>query len=116
MSLGTIPPSIETYVEADIKCYLCGTLAGAIECDRERQPNKIQFRAAGASQPTPIADVRQIHCPRCGGATFLDEVTVLTRRVERLEWLEDRPRRGRPPKRLVEQRRREQEALQTSAA
>jgi len=43
-------------------------------------------------------------------------VTVLTRRIETLEWLEDQPRRGRPPKRLIEQRRREQAAFEASAA
>jgi len=116
MSRPTSPPKIETYVEADIKCYLCGTLAGAIECDRERNPSRVVFRPVGAPAATAIDDVSHIRCPRCAGATYLDDVTVLTRRIETLEWLEDQPRRGRPPKRLIEQRRREQAAFEASAA
>jgi DNA-directed RNA polymerase subunit RPC12/RpoP len=109
-------PTIETYVEADIKCYLCGALAGVIECDRERDPLSVLFRRPGDTVATALADYKGLRCPRCGGATFLDEVTVVTRRVETTNWLEDRPRRGRPPKRLLEQRRREREAREALAS
>jgi DNA-directed RNA polymerase subunit RPC12/RpoP len=109
-------PVIETCVEADVKCYLCGALAGVIEADREREPRRVLFRRPGERVAAALRDVRHIRCPRCGGATFLDEVTVVTRRIETTNWLEDRPRRGRPPKRLLEQRRREREAREALAA
>jgi hypothetical protein len=114
--VASLAPTIETCVEADIKCYLCGTLAGVIEADRERDPLRVVFRQPGETVGRAIREVKHIRCPRCGGATFLDEVTVVTRRVETMNWLEDRPRRGRPPKRLLEQRRREREAREALAA
>jgi DNA-directed RNA polymerase subunit RPC12/RpoP len=115
MSGEILAPAIETYVEADIKCYLCGGLAGVIECDRERNPLSVLFRRPGDTVATAIADFKGVRCPRCGGTTFLDEVTLVTRRVETTNWLEDRPRRGRPPKRLLEQRRLEREAREALA-
>jgi hypothetical protein len=122
MPLDTLPvtlspdPIIETCVEADIKCYLCGALAGVIEADRERDPRRILFRRPGEQVAAALRDPRHIRCPRCGGATFLDDLTVVTRRIETTNWLEDRPRRGRPPKRLLEQRRREREAREAALA
>jgi hypothetical protein len=111
-----VAPAIETCVEADIKCYLCGALAGVIECDRERNPRIVSLRRPGDNVATRIADFKRVRCPRCGGTTFLDDVTVVTRRIETTNWLEDRPRRGRPPKRLLEQRRLEREAREAREA
>ncbi len=38
------------------------------------------------------------------------------RRYEDYNWLDERPRRGRPPKRLIEERRRERELLESQQA
>ena len=87
-------PTIRTFVLADLKCYLCGALAGSIE--RER----------GSTVPTMPSRVR---CPRCGGSVYVDQVEIVDRRIEPVEWEDDGPRRGRPPKWLVDQRRRKRE-------
>jgi hypothetical protein len=57
-----------------------------------------------------------MRCDRCAGPLFLDEQEVVTRRYEEYNWLDERPRRGRPPKRLIEERRRERELLESQAA
>lgn len=87
-------PTIRTFVLADLKCYMCGALAGSIE--RER----------GSTVPAMASRVR---CPRCGGSVYVDQVEIVDRRIEPIEWEDDGPRRGRPPKWLVDQRRRKRE-------
>src|SRR5436305_806561 len=51
----------------------------------------------------------RLRCPRCGGSVYVDQVEIVERRIEPVEWEDDGPRRGRPPKWLVEQRRRKQQ-------
>ncbi len=52
-----------------------------------------------------IADWHRLRCDNCGGSVLPGEITVEDDRGEPPhDWSEDRPRRGRPPKRLVEQR------------
>jgi hypothetical protein len=41
---------------------------------------------------------------------YVDQVEIVDRRTEPLEWEDEGPRRGRPPKWLVEQRRRKRES------
>src|SRR5215208_7928464 len=89
-------PVIRTFVLADLKCYMCGATAGSIE--RER-----------GTSPSPIGVGRQ-RCPRCGGSLYVDQVEIVDRRFEPVEWEDEGPRRGRPPKWLVEQRRRKHES------
>jgi len=87
-------PIIRTYVLADLKCYLCGATAGSLEHERGAKTS---------------VDMSRVRCPRCGGSVYLDQVEIVDRRIEPLEWEDDGPRRGRPPKWLVEQRRRKRE-------
>jgi hypothetical protein len=87
-------PEIRTFVLVDLKCYLCGAAAGSIE--RER----------GSTVPAMTSRLR---CSRCGGSLYVDQVEIVDRRIEPLEWEDEGPRRGRPPKWLVEQRRRKRE-------
>ena len=67
-------------------------------------------------QSKQVLNWRRLRCDRCGGPLFLDESDVVTRRYEEYNWLDERPRRGRPPKRLIEERRRERELLESQAA
>ena len=61
------------------------------------------FQPADSSTARPLANIWRLRCPVCGGNTAADEVTVRTVRLEDpTDWEADRPRRGRPPKRLVE--------------
>jgi len=109
-------PTRRTYLVADVKCYMCGSISGAVEMDQDSPVRSIAFRAPGTHTSQPIADWRRLRCAKCSGPVFLDEPEVVTRRTEDYNWLEERPRRGRPPKRLVEERRRERELLESQAA
>ena len=87
-------PIIRTFVLAELKCYLCGTTAGSLEHERGTMG---------------LWDTSKLRCRRCGGSVYVDQVEIVDRRTEPLEWEDDGPRRGRPPKWLVEQRRRKRE-------
>ena len=116
MDSQTAQPTVRTYLVAEVKCYLCGTSSGSIESEQRSFPRNVTLHPAGEQQTRTVQDWRQLRCVRCGGPTYLDEATVVERREEPANWLDDRPRRGRPPKRVVEQRRREQSQLGGSSA
>jgi hypothetical protein len=107
-------PAIRTYFVADVKCYLCGSVNGTIEGTSQPFPRTVVFRRLGAPAdgPAEVVEWRRLRCARCGGPTFLDDPDIVTERMESYNWLQERPRRGRPPKRVVEERRRERELLE----
>ena len=74
------------------------------------------LRQPGETKMTPVDDWRRLRCVRCAGPLFLDESDVIIRRTDAYNWLDERPRRGRPPKRLLEERRRERELRDSQAA
>jgi hypothetical protein len=100
---------------------MCGSVSGSIESEQSLTPgaaaaHPVLFRQAGRDQPVQIINWQRLRCDRCGGPLFLDETDVVTRRYEEYNWMDERPRRGRPPKRLIEERRRERELLESQAA
>src|SRR5215467_6482932 len=114
-------PQRRTFFVADLKCYMCGGVSGSIESEQSltgAHPtgSPVFLRQPGRDQAVQIANWRRLRCDRCGGPLFLDETDVITRRYEEYNWLDERPRRGRPPKRLIEERRRERELLESQAA
>ena len=107
-------PIRQTYFVADLKCYLCGSVTGTIESEQSLSPRDsgrrpVVLRQPGQSSPVEVLDWRRLRCVRCGGPLFLDETDVITRRIDEYNWLDERPRRGRPPKRHLEQRRADRE-------
>jgi hypothetical protein len=117
---GINKPQRRTFFVADLKCYMCGSVAGSIESEQSLGSagvgNPVSLRQAGREEAQPVANWKRLRCDRCGGPLFLDETDVVTRRYEDYNWLDERPRRGRPPKRLIEERRRERELLEAEAA
>ena len=114
-------PQRRTFFVADLKCYLCGSVSGSIESERAltraaAMTQPVFYRQAGQEQPVQVINWARLRCDRCGGPLFLDETDVITRRYDEYNWLDERPRRGRPPKRLIEERRRERELLESQAA
>ena len=114
-------PIRRTFFVADLKCYMCGSVSGSIESEQSftaapHLPRPVALRRVGRDQPIQVLDWKHLRCDRCGGPLFLDEVDVVTRRYEEYNWLDERPRRGRPPKRLIEERRRERELLESQQA
>jgi hypothetical protein len=102
-------PIIRTYVLVDLKCYMCGATAGSIERERGSKDSTVAIERGGQVGMIGASETSRLRCPRCGGSVYVDQVEIVDRRIEPLEWEDDGPRRGRPPKWLVEQRRRKRE-------
>jgi hypothetical protein len=98
---------------AELQCFLCGSLAGSIEIDRTPLPSHGVWHPAGSGPVQRVADWRQLRCSRCGGALFAESVEAVVRYDESEELRREVPRRGRPPKWLVEERRRQSDAAQS---
>jgi DNA-directed RNA polymerase subunit RPC12/RpoP len=111
-------PTIRTYVLADLKCYMCGATAGSIERERGSKEPMVSIQRGERVGLIGAWQTSRLRCPRCGGSLYVDQVQIVDRRIEPVEWDDDGPRRGRPPKWLVEQRRRKRErelSLKSSA-
>jgi DNA-directed RNA polymerase subunit RPC12/RpoP len=102
-------PIIRTYVLADLKCYMCGAAAGSIERERGSTIPTVAIERGGQLGRIRASETSRLRCPRCGGSVYVDQVEIVDRRIEPVEWEDEGPRRGRPPKWLVEQRRRKRE-------
>ena len=96
---------------AEMQCFLCGTMAGSIESDRKPLPPHGIWHPADGGAATRIADWRSLRCNRCGGALYTESIEAMVRHDEADEMRREAPRRGRPPKWLVEERRRQREAV-----
>jgi hypothetical protein len=102
-------PTIRSYILVDLKCYMCGATAGSIERERGSTASAVSLERAGQVGMIAPWETSRLRCPRCGGSVYVDQVEIVDRRIEPVEWEDDGPRRGRPPKWLVEQRRRKRE-------
>jgi hypothetical protein len=102
-------PTVRTFVLADLKCYMCGASAGSIERERGSTVATVSVEHGGRVGHIGAGQTARLRCPRCGGSLYVDQVEIVDRRIEPVEWEDEGPRRGRPPKWLVEQRRRKRE-------
>jgi hypothetical protein len=95
--------ALRIFIEADVKCFHCGQQVGVTRKNKEPFPSRSTFVAAGSTDEVPFANLAKIHCPRCGGPSYVDEFQT---RYEfpPVEFTDEAPRRGRPPKRLLEMR------------
>src|SRR5579864_3484012 len=92
---------------AELQCFMCGSLAGSLETDRKPLPPYGIWHPADGSRPTRVADWRSLRCNRCGGALYTESVEAIIKHEDADELRREAPRRGRPPKWLVEERRRQ---------
>ena len=94
---------ITRYLEADVRCYLCGDSVGLLRRRPETGPTGMVLRrytdGAYCLLRTPVA----IRCPRCTGSVFAEAFEPRYRYHPERDQA-DRPRRGRPPTWLVKQR------------
>jgi hypothetical protein len=88
----------QRFLEADVKCYLCGATAGVLRREDAVGCTTIQFQCNGGSQ-TIVESLTGLRCDRCYGSLYADEVEITYYHPFAEEPLE-RPRRGRPPKQL----------------
>ena len=98
------------WVQADLRCLLCGRILGRLvgplpstEAGRRslagRPPNFAAFRPADPGTPTVrLLGGEQFRCTTCGGGVMLDEMETFSTYDDVDDELEQRPRRGRPPK------------------
>ena len=106
-------PTLVTYLVGELVCHLCGTTAGTIQSEQQPLPRTVKFTAAGSDKQVVVLDWRRLRCARCGGGLFVEDLDTVRQRIEPKNiWDDERPRRGRPPKWLVEQRRREREEFE----
>ena len=85
------------YLVAEARCDWCGTAAGTLEGGWPLISGTLMFRRTGDNQVLAPArpDSPDFRC----GPLFVDDFDIVLLRSEKLEEVEDRPRRGRPPKR-----------------
>jgi hypothetical protein len=91
---------------AEITCLLCGREAGNAVADRWPPTGPILFRPPDAQAAMIVRAWWRLRCTVCGGNTAADKISTRMVRLEpAIDWREVRPRRGRPPNWLLEQRR-----------
>ena len=88
----------------ELACILCNREVGAFQSATWPAPQSVQVARPGLA-PSLVADWRQLRCENCGGSVLPSEIEQRTVRIEsRIDWESDKPRRGRPPKWLAEER------------
>ena len=98
------------WVQADLRCIMCGRvigrLVGPLPADdpekhtlRGRLLHFAAFRPADLRIPAVrLMGGEQFRCTSCGGAVIMDELETFSTYAEVDDDLDDRPKRGRPPK------------------
>jgi hypothetical protein len=108
--------AVASYLEAEVKCYHCGHTSGVLRRMQDSPKAPTVYQSTDGTPAKVVRSLTDLRCERCHGSVYTDdfEVRYVYPKVDFLD--EDRPRRGRPPKRLVELRRaREAEAALKSA-
>jgi hypothetical protein len=97
------------WVQADLRCLLCGRVQGRLvgplpASDVGRPfvgglPRFAAFRPADAAMPAVrLYGGEHFRCLTCGGGLLMDELETFSTYADIDDELEQRPRRGRPPK------------------
>jgi hypothetical protein len=104
-------PERHLVLRADLRCYLCAETFGVLEAaPAASMPPVARFCPADGSSSRLLA-WRGLRCPRCWSSSLvLDELETIVRRVERVDWGIEQPRRGRPPRWLIALRAQEDAA------
>jgi hypothetical protein len=106
-------PGWTVYV-AELQCFLCGSEAGSVESDRKPLPVASMWHPADGG-PRRVVAWRELRCTRCGGALLAESIETVIRHTvvdQPREQQRDAPRRGRPPKWLVEERLRQRQGAE----
>ncbi len=90
----------------EITCLLCARPVGTARSNQWPPNAPISFQPADSLSATMLLTWWRVRCTVCGGNTAAREVATRTIRIDQpIDWRADPPRRGRPPKWLVERRR-----------
>ena len=99
---------ITRYLEADVRCYLCGHSAGVLR-RLDGHAVGMVFRRHSDGAYVKVRNLVALRCPHCAGPVFVEEFEPRFRYRPELDRT-DGPRRGRPPTWLVKQRQAERHA------
>lgn len=98
------------WVQADLRCMMCGRVIGRLvgplpagdpstRSLAGRPPHFSAFRPADTSVPAVrLVGGEQFRCTTCGGAVIMDELETFSTYTDLGDEVEERPKRGRPPK------------------
>jgi hypothetical protein len=100
-------PIVHRRVRIEIGCMLCCRPAGTLV--RIGEPGSPWRHVPLEGQPQIVGDWRRRRCDVCGGNLVESEIEIDTVREEAPFQDEGAPRRGRPPRWLVQQRERERQ-------
>jgi hypothetical protein len=88
----------------ELGCLLCSRELGTFDSLTWPVHGPIVLVRTGGPKML-VADWHRLRCDNCGGSVLPVEITIEDDRVEAPhDWSEERPRRGRPPKQLADQR------------
>src|SRR5882672_9701801 len=97
------------WVQADLRCLMCGRVLGRLvgpmpaalvgRSLASGPPRFAAFRPADATGPAVrLVGGEHFRCRTCGGVVIMDELETFSTYEDIDDELEQRPRRGRPPK------------------
>lgn len=98
------------WVQADLRCLMCGRVIGRLvgplpagDPTKRSLAGRMQqfaaFRPADVNVPAVrLSGGEQFHCTTCGGAVIMDELETFSTYSEIDDEIDERPKRGRPPK------------------
>jgi hypothetical protein len=93
--------AIVKYLEADVRCYLCGQSAGVLRRGAGSRGTGQAFRRHADGAWIVIRTLTSLRCPRCAGPLFAEEVQECLHYRPELD--QDLPRVGRSRKQAVRQ-------------
>ena len=94
-------------ITVEFGCLMCSRDFGTLVCTSLPVCGTITIQQPGGFHiDIGVDQLGFLRCPTCRGSILPTEVIREEVRVERrIDWSEERPKRGRPPKWLVEERR-----------
>ena len=88
---------------AEVKCHLCGRLAGSVERQQSPAAAGVTFRSRASGEAVRVANWAKLRCDACGGTLYLDQVEIVRVRPEpsrdQLWGSDSRRRRSNPDSR-----------------
>jgi hypothetical protein len=92
-------------VRAELTCLVCGRDQGVLEAASWPPTGPVKLHPVPGQPGVRLDAAGRLHCVTCGGRLIATEVTSYRVWIDvPIDWQAERPRRGRPPKRLVAQR------------